>query len=315
MSANVETMYSFRTVPWHGLGRIIESEEPPKSKEAIIYAGLDWKVEKRQALVTLNVGTIAPVPDRFVTVRSTDDSAFGIVGPNYKIVQNDEAFDFADALLGEGLRYETAGALHGGCKVWLLGKMPTVDILGDKVEPYLVLTNSHDGKGAIKIAMTPVRVVCQNTLNLALRGAARVWSTRHMGDMSAKMIAARDTLRLAGHYMENLRKGAEVLVAKTISDQQINDICESLFLPEDAEMSDRQIETAKKRIEELKFRLTAPDLDNFKGTGWGFIGAVSDMVTHGKPLRQTKGYQEGLMEGAIDGYDLVNEAHDLLMAI
>ncbi len=315
MAHQVETMFSFRTVPWHGLGRIIEADAPPKSDQAIIYAGLNWNVEKRPALFTGNDGSIITVPNRFVTVRDSDEATFGVVGADYRIVQNIEAFDFADELLGEGLRYETAGSLHGGKKIFLLGKMPSTEILGDKVEPYIILTNSHDGCGAIKIAMTPVRVVCQNTLNLALSGAKRTWSARHVGDMKAKLDAARTTLKLAGIYMDNMKKQAEILVAKKIDDRQVSQICEALLMPKADEMTDRQFIAASARIAELKTRYNeAPDLAGFRGTAWGFIGAVSDMVTHAAPARRTQQYQETLMEGAIGGYDLINEAQNLLMA-
>lgn len=313
MAHCIETLFSYRTVPWHGLGRIIDTPEPPTSRDAIIYAGLDWAVEKRQALVMANNGSILEVPDRFITVRQKDDAIFGVVGSDYQIVQNQEAFDFADALLGEGLRYETAGALHGGSKIWLLGKMPSVDILGDVIEPYIVLTNSHDGRGAIKVAITPVRVVCQNTLNMALSGATRTWATRHVGNMQAKLEAARTTLSLTALYMQNLKKQAEIMVAKPVNVQEVHQIANILFMPTDA--TERQTNTANKRIAEFEYRyFNAPDLEDFRGTAWGVMGALSDMITHAEPIRRTQNYQERLMEGAIEGYDLLNEAQTLLMA-
>ena len=174
MSANVETMFSVRETPWHGLGRIVM--DAPASREALELAGLDWQVESRN----IYSGTGAMIPGYRANVRSTDDAVLGVVSDRYRIVQNEEAFQFTDDLLGEGVTYETAGSLQGGKKVWMLAKLPEKYIIaGDEVTPYLVFFNSHDGSSGVKVAMTPVRVVCQNTLNLALGTAKRIWTARH----------------------------------------------------------------------------------------------------------------------------------------
>lgn len=169
MSANVETMFSVRETPWHGLGRIVM--DAPASREALELAGLDWQVESRN----IYSGTGAMIPGYRANVRSTDEAVLGVVSDRYRIVQNEEAFQFTDDLLGEGVTYETAGSLQGGKKVWMLAKLPEKYIIaGDEVTPYLVFFNSHDGSSGVKVAMTPIRVVCQNTLNLALGTAKRI---------------------------------------------------------------------------------------------------------------------------------------------
>ena len=163
MPANVETMFSVRETPWHGLGRIIM--DAPASREALELAGLNWQVESRN----IYSGTGAMIPGYRANVRSTDDAVLGVVSDRYRIVQNEEAFQFTDDLLGEGVTYETAGSLQGGKKVWMLARLPRKYLIaGDQVVPYLVIFNSHDGSSGVKVAMTPIRVVCQNTLNLAL---------------------------------------------------------------------------------------------------------------------------------------------------
>ena len=166
MPANVETMFSVRETPWHGLGRIIM--DAPASREALELAGLDWQVESRY----IYSSTGAMIPGYRANVRSTDDAVLGVVSDRYRIVQNEEAFQFTDDLLGEGVTYETAGSLQGGKKVWMLARLPRKYLIaGDQVVPYLVIFNSHDGSSGVKVAMTPIRVVCQNTLNLALNTA------------------------------------------------------------------------------------------------------------------------------------------------
>ena len=172
MSANVETMFYVRNVPWHGLGtRVMEA---PASSEALKLAGLDWKV-LQEPVYTENGELIRGYK---ANVRDTDRKVLGVVTDRYKVVQNQDAFAFTDALLGQGVRYETAGSLMGGKKVWLLAHMPREYIIsGERISPYLVFSNTHDGSGAVKVAVTPIRVVCSNTLNLALRQrkGAGVW--------------------------------------------------------------------------------------------------------------------------------------------
>ena len=236
MSANVETMFSVRETPWHGLGRIVM--DAPASREALELAGLDWQVESRN----IYSGTGSMIPGYRANVRSTDDAVLGVVSDRYRIVQNEEAFQFTDDLLGEGVTYETAGSLQGGKKVWMLAKLPEKYIIaGDEVTPYLVFFNSHDGSSGVKVAMTPVRVVCQNTLNLALATAKRQWATKHMGNMQEKMFEAQRTLDLATGYMQGLSEESERMLAKKISVDTLDTFIESLF-PMDDSMTQRKID-------------------------------------------------------------------------
>ena len=152
MAANVESMFYTRKAPWHGLG--VRVEEVLGSKEALIQAGLDWKVEQTDVYAASG----ERISGYKANIRDIDRSVLGIVGDRYKIVQNEEAFAFTDGLLGEGVKYETAGSLAGGKIVWMLAKLPEKYIIsGDAIEPYLVFCNSHDGSGAIRVAMNGLR--------------------------------------------------------------------------------------------------------------------------------------------------------------
>lgn len=153
MAANVETMFYTRVAPWHGLG--VRVETALSSQEALQASGLDWKVIQRPIMTS----AYEPVPGYKANIRDTDNKVLGVVSDRYRVVQNAEAFAFTDALLGEGVRYETAGSLQEGRRIWLLAKLPDRYIIeGEQIEPYLVFSSSHDGSGAIKVAMTPVRV-------------------------------------------------------------------------------------------------------------------------------------------------------------
>ncbi len=310
MSAEVETMmFVGRERPWHGLGTMVE--EAPDSREALIAAGLDWDVVQRPVFTQDGV----KVPGYFANVRQQDGSILGVVTSRYKVVQNRDAFAFTDALLGDGVRYETAGSLMGGRKTWILAKLPTRYIIqGEQILPYLVFSNTHDGSGAIKIAMTPIRVVCNNTLNLALDTADRSWSLHHTGDIAAKLEDARETLFMAEDYMNEFGKGFEDLSRKRLTDAAVDE-----FIKELLPIADDASETTEKNILRLRKDVAtryfdAPDLQGLRKNGYRFINAVSDFATHAAPIRRTKNYQENLFNKTMEGNPLTDKAYRLVMA-
>lgn len=310
MSAEVEKMmFVGRERPWHGLGTMVE--EAPDSREALIAAGLDWDVVQRPVFTQDGV----KVPGYFANVRQQDGSILGVVTSRYKVVQNRDAFAFTDALLGDGVRYETAGSLMGGRKTWILAKLPTRYIIqGEQILPYLVFSNTHDGSGAIKIAMTPIRVVCNNTLNLALDTADRSWSIHHTGDIAAKLEDARETLFMAEDYMNELGKGFEDLSRKRLTDAAVDEYIKEL-LP----IADDASETTEKNILRLRKDVAtryfdAPDLQGLRKNGYRFINAVSDFATHAAPIRRTRNYQETLFNKTMDGNPLTDKAYRMVMA-
>lgn len=307
MPANVETMFYVRKTPWHGLG--VNVDKALSSKEALEKSGLNWEVIQKPILTKDNI----LVPSYKANVRSKDNQVLGIVTDRYKIVQNEEAFAFTDNLLGEGVTYETAGSLQNGKRVWMLAKLPEVyKLLDDKVSPYVVFTNSHDGNAAIRVAMTPIRVVCQNTLNLALHDAKRIWATVHTCDINSKLNEARKTILLAEYYMEKLNKEAYNLSKKSITDKKVIEFIEELI-----PLSDNASRIQENNIDllrtDLKLRyFEAPDLITSPKNSWRFINAVSDFATHVTPLRKTENYRENLFSKTIDGNPLIDKAYELV---
>lgn len=301
MSANIETMFSVREVPWHGLGTIIE--EAPDSKEAIKIAGLDWRVIQSPVICADN-GTI--IPGFKANIRESDRKVLGMVTDKYKIVQNEDAFAFTDALLGEGVRYETAGSLASGRRVWMLARMESKLMTGEQIDPYLVFTNSHDGSGAIRVAITPVRVVCQNTLNLALRQAERQWSCIHKGDIDSKLEEARMTLLNAEHYMEVLEEEFGELKLQKLTTDKVKEYV-NMLLPIDEADSPRKIANIREMRSDLMNRyMFAPDLVDIEKSAYRFVNAVSDFATHREPGRKTTNYKENLFMKTIDGNALID---------
>lgn len=306
MSHNVESCFSVREVPWHGLGTIIQ--EAPDSEAALKLAGLDWSVKQVPVLYE------GQKTGHQFNVRESDNRVLGVVGGRYKPVQNSEAFAFTDELVGGDVRYETAGSLADGKRVWMLAKMPDTRVLDDVVEPYLCLTNGHDGFSSLKVCMTPVRVVCQNTLNMALKGAKRTWTVRHSGNINAKMEEAQQTLGLAQDYMEKFAEEAEELYSIKVSPVQFDILKNSLF-PITDDMSRRKEEAQWLLQCQLKEAWEMDDLGNIKGTGWGFINAVSDMSTHRPPARKTANYQENMFIYTIDAPMLLDKALKMVKEI
>ena len=308
MSANVETMMYVRETPWHGLGTRVE--EALTSADAIKYAGLDWTVNSMPVYDSFQ----REIPNYVANVRSSDNSVLGIVSNRYKIVQNQEAFEFTDNLISEGVVYETAGSLNGGKRIWLLAKMPEQKILGDKFDPYLCFVNSHDGTGAIKVCCTPIRVVCNNTLNLALERASRTWSTRHMGDMASKLAEAKHTLGMASEYMNELNNQAELLADSKISSAEVEKIVTEVFPIDYNKDSNCKIKNAERMRDEFFRCYNMPDIAQFKNTKWGVINAVTDLVAHTEPARQTTNYRENNWGKIMNGHTIVDTVFNKIYA-
>ena len=309
MAANVETMFSVREKPWHGLGKIVM--EAPTSKDALRLAGLDWNVVQEPIYTKFN----EVVEGYKANVRDSDRKVLGVVSDRYKVVQNADAFSFTDELLGKGVRYETAGSLQEGKKVWLLARLPREYIIGgERISPYLVFSNTHDGSGSVKVAVTPVRVVCNNTLNLALDTASRSFSMVHTGNIQDKIQEAKDTLFMAESYMDCLGAEFEQLRRQKVTDAQVKEYIE-LLLPIEKDSTQIQSKNILRLREDMKKRYyDAPDLQKVGNNAYRFINAVSDFATHAKPLRRTANYNENLFARTIDGNPLIDKAYQLLKA-
>ena len=174
--------------------------------------------------------------------------------------------------------------------------------------------NAHDGTGAIKAAMTPIRVVCQNTLNLALSSAKRVWSTNHTGDMNGKIMDARDSLLYAEKYMTELGKTIERMNQIKLSDQKVKEYIDALF-PIYEDPTPQQVKNIRRMKENMMARYyDAPDLKDVGQNGYRFINAVSDYATHAKPLRTTANYKENLFARTVEGNAMIDRACELLKA-
>ena len=309
MAANVETMMYVRERPWHGLGT--EVSEAPNSEDALRFAGLDWNVVQEPIYTPFR----EKIDGFKANVRDSDRKVLGVVSDRYKVVQNVEAFSFTDELLGQGVRYETAGSLSGGKRVWLLARLPRKYIIaGERISPYLVFSNTHDGSGSVKVTVTPIRVVCNNTLNLALSTAQRSFSMIHTGNIGDKIQEAKDTLFMAESYMDQLGSEFETLRRQKLTDRQVQEYID-ILLPMEKNPTKMQEKNVIRLRNELGRRYyDAPDLQDVGKNAYRFINAVSDFATHADPLRKTANYNENLFSRTVDGNPLIDRAYQIVKA-
>ena len=175
--------------------------------------------------------------------------------------------------------------------------------------------NAHDGSSAIKVAMTPVRVVCSNTLNLALSTAKRSWSCYHTGDINGKMDEARNTLLFAGKYMAELGKSFDELSQIKLLDSKVIEFINEL-IPEPDNASLQQHRNIIKLREDVKSRyFDAPDLQSVGKNGYRFINAISDFSTHAKPLRERANYKESLFSRTVEGHPMIDKAYQMVLSV
>ncbi len=305
MAHEVESMVYVRETPWHGLG--VRVEEAMTSAQAIELAGLNWTVETKPIFTENGI----QIPGYVSNTRSSDNSILGVVTEKYKIVQNAEAFAFTDNLIGPDCKYETAGSLKNGKKIWLLANLPRTKILDDDVDQYLVFTNSHDGTGAVKVAVTPTRVVCNNTLNIALSNASRFWSCKHMGKMEDKLAEATHTLKLANKYMDELKTKADQYAHTKFDMDKVKAAVAELF-PIDENDTDRHKANMTKARNDFMVCYFMPDIRKFEGTQWAMVNAAADFCDHTAPQRNTSTYRERNFERVITGHPILDKVVEMM---
>lgn len=188
-------------------------------------------------------------------------------------------------------------------------KLPNKKILGDKIENYLFFTNSHDGSSSLMAGISSVRVVCNNTLQFAMKEAPRVWKCRHTASIEGKKKQAMHSLGLAVNYIDSMQNKAEEMALKKIKEEEF---FRRLFEINPMGISDKSKEETITRIKTIYDY--KDDLSNFRGSAWGMYNAVADFVSNTTPLRITKSANEMKLNAFFDGNRLLQESQQLLMA-
>ena len=231
---NKHSFFSVQQKPWHGLGQIVENY--PNSKEALEFAGLNYKVEKRELFTVNKTNNNADikVPEYFTTVRTDTQAVLGVVGKQYEVVQNKDAFSFFDAIVqGEGIQYETAGALGKGERIFITAKLPKYITVGreDLIEQYLFLTTSHDGSGSITAAFTPIRIVCNNTLNAALKNKSNSIKVRHTNNAKERLEQAHQLMGITNTLSTQLENIFNHWSKVRITDKEVYKLIQLALIP------------------------------------------------------------------------------------
>lgn len=274
---------------WHGLGTVLP-DEALDAQQALRYSGLaGWELTKEPTYQMLKDGTYRPVPDRFHVVRGRDERVLGTVGAGYTIVHNEEAFTFMDTLLGgEGFHYKTAGSLRDGKVVWMLAETPfEVDLPDGNIRTNVLLVNSHDGSYAVRAAVTPVRVVCSNTLRFALDSARASYRINHTANAAGRLAEAQAVLGLTKGATERLGQRARALAARRMSRSEFDAFLTVLVPDGDTARTATLAERARAGITQVY--LEAEDQRAIVGTAWGAVNAVSAYWEHYKPEQHGKG--------------------------
>ena len=259
--------------PWHNLG--IELNHPKTAREAIKMAGLDYTVMKK--LIELKPGS---KQDAYATVRTDTHDVLGVVNKSYKLIQNIDAFTFFDELVAENEAiYETAGVLGKGECIWILAKLPGfINVHGnDIVNKYLLLTNSHDGKSHVRVKLTPIRVVCNNTLTAALQGAGEV-QISHTPNALQDLEQATTLLGLSNYLYEQLSAMFNGMAARKITEEQLREYVQALV--PDNEEAENSARTEKIRNSVLQLHESGRGAHLARGTLWGAFNSVAEYTDH-----------------------------------
>lgn len=311
--------------PWHRLGVAVPGLMTVS--EALTAGGLDFEVTKRPIFVAESDDEFAlpsiRIPRHFATVRTDSNEPLGVVGANYTVVQNRDALKVFDPLFGEGQAIiETVGSLKGGRRAFMLAKVPeVVEIVpGDAIERYLLFSNSHDVSSAVEILFTPVRVVCQNTLSVAIgeakeRRTGRV-SIRHTASARARLETVGNLLDAERDYFKRIRAAYAYMAKRDVKRADVAAFVSGLFpgkVDKDSGKVKVSTKTRKRRQDVVKAFEESPGSDKAGDTGWGLFNAATWFIDHERKLPKGSDQWEASVIGS--GVDLRQKAFDLALAL
>lgn len=286
MPHNIDSMMYYGETPWHGLGTRLE--KPATAEIAIRAAGLEWEAIKVPMYAKHSRGETL-VPDAFAMMRGdrmqgADAVILGTVGSQYEPIQNRDAFAFFDPIVGEGAAiYHTAGSLGLGERIWILAKLPgEIEIAGqDITEKYLLLANSHDGSGAVQIKFTPIRVVCQNTLNMALKGESFI-RIAHTRGANVRMADVHKDIEFIKKTYDGIETAFKRMAKVLVDDARLTEYVEAVFPIKEEWKPDRKRKIEQQRQEAVKLfeAGTGNAAKGVRGTLWAAYNGITEYADH-----------------------------------
>jgi phage/plasmid-like protein (TIGR03299 family) len=299
--------YAFATVrekAWHGLGVIVDN--PMTAEEAIVQGGIDYTVEKHPMYVYPNAAepmSGKKVPDYFSTVRMDEYKPLGVVGSAYSVLQNRDAFRFFDVLVSAGeAMYETVGALGRGERIFITAKLPqTVQVANDLIDLYVFLTHDHTGNRGVRVAFTPTRIVCNNTLNMAMLNAKHMISVRHVGDMSDAMKKAAEIMEKLAGMKERLVEVGERMALRKLTTSELYDLVMKVMVPQTEQLVSNGLSARSAVLvnDVIDYTLTHPTQqgDGVHMTMWGFVNGITGYHQNVVEKKNRKALLDYTLEG------------------
>ena len=286
-----------------------------KVKTVFEATGLDWVVEQKQVAIFEKNASFSFLENYVANYRSDNNQFLGMVHPkDYKVVQNCDAFDFIDEL--PNFTFEKVGMFSGGKKVFVVGKSNEqidIDGSGDLVDFYLTFLHGHDGKSGIRFIMCPVRMFCMNQLNLMLQTANFKYNIAHTGDIQLKLAQIQKAIANSRNYVTDLTETIDTMI-NTKATKSIEQLTLELIPAEDVDTT--LITSRKEEARQTIITLynDKPDLQNYKGTQFGIISAVSDYISHAQPKRISHSTIDNTFIRNIEGSELLERTRFLLAA-
>jgi len=320
----VASFASFREPAWHNLGTVFDTEK--NTKEMLVAANLNnWNVRLEDLEIPASL--VSDKQYQYVVrtnpTTNTQTDVLGIVGERYVPLQNEDLFSFGDNILDGGGRWETAGSIRGGRVVFgslALERETVLDPNGvaDVVKTYLLINTSHDGSIAIQASITPVRVVCANTLNVALNrtkkkdGVKQSFKIRHTQTAEGKITVARQALGMANSYMDEFDKMAHAMIAKEISAKDFNDIILAAY-PKPELDTKGAVKKWENKVDMINDIYTGEYNGMISGNAWGAFNALTERLDW---YRSARGGNSESMFAAASGFDpAINAEKNRLLSI
>lgn len=312
-----------RKTYFDGLGVNVQNAHDLET--AIKLSGLDYEVVKRPVkfdtyIQDLNnpsafASMTTEFPGQFVTIRTDTQKPLGVVGKNYNILQNRDAFDFLDGIIAGGAKFETAGTFKKNeAASFITVSTEPIKILDDKIDPYILLTNSFDGSGSVRVMFTPIRVFCSNCLALAIKSAHNKVNIRHSNSLEIRMEQAKKLLLANTNYLHELNTIAEKLAVTPFSEDAFYEMCKKLYPSNDGDSEIIQVRNLA-QIEHLMKAYRQDDLQNFNNTAWKAVQAMADAESHSLSFRKTSTIDQKNLTVVMNGMPLLNQVFQQMMAL
>ena len=305
-----------RMLLWEGLGTDVS--EANSAREVCKIAGLDYRVDTEPIFTADG----QKIPNMVATRRwdTIDDGSeiastvYGVVTNRYNPVQNHQGFEIIDTMFGHnGFEVETAGQFDDGKIVWVEAKLPERVMVGENIMPYLVFTNRHDGKGSVRVFLTPVRIVCRNTLNMAIKGAqGRSFNIKHTSSANVRLEEAKATIENYNKYLSALETEIGRQKQILLEDRHFDQLVEKLFAFKETDTDRQKAKVLQNRAEVKNIYYNQSDLDGYEKSGFRFINAVSDWATHNTSHRNTANYRNNLFQKTLNGNEYIDAAVNMI---